>query len=131
MLTFHTISPGPSSRVLEDKCLRHAAPSMSAIIAENGSTLKDLHPILRDACQVEPGAVLAAAKARLAEERSASQSAEAFRGPGERLRRWQPLSQSFQQADHALQRNPRVFRAAADALQSAGQRKKNLPLLTR
>ena len=74
---------------------------------------------------------MAAAKARLAEERACSGSAEAFRGSGERLRRWKPLSQSFQQADHALQRNPRVFRAAADVLQSSGQRRKTLPLLTR
>ena len=83
------------------------------------------------AWQVEPGAVLAAAKACLAEERAFPGSAEALRGSGERLRRWKPLSPSFQQADCALERKPRVFRAAAEALQSSGQRRKPLQLLTR
>lgn len=75
---------------------------------------------------MEPSAVLEAAKARLSEERALSASPDAFRGAGERLRQWTPLSGSFQQADHALQRQPRVFRAPEQALQSSRRQRSTL-----
>ena len=76
--------------------------------------------------QVEPLAVLEAAKARLSEERALSASPDAFRGAGERLRQWTPLSGSFRRADHALQRQPRVFRAPEQALQSRQRQRSTL-----
>ena len=75
---------------------------------------------------MEPSAVLEAAKARLSEDRALSASPDAFRGAGERLRQWMPLSGSFQRADHALQRQPRVFRAPEQALQSSRRRRSTL-----
>lgn len=76
--------------------------------------------------QVEPSAVLAAAKARLSEERGLSATPDAFRGAGTRLRQWTPLSGSFQRAEHALQRQPRVFRTPEQALRSSRRRSSTL-----
>ena len=81
--------------------------------------------------QVEPGAVLAAAEARLARERSAriaagssATSAGAFHGAGE-----ERLSGNFASAHEALQRSPRVLVSASAALRGTARRKKP-PLLS-
>ena len=80
--------------------------------------------------QVEPGAVLAAAEARLARERSAliptgssKASAGAFHGAGE-----ERLSGNFARAHEALQRSPRVLVSASAAIRGAARRKRPLLL---
>ncbi|BDA49211.1 probable RNA polymerase sigma factor SigA at C-terminar half [Coccomyxa sp. Obi] len=65
---------------------------------------------------VEPRAVLAAAQAKLLEERRATGAAASFRGAGSRLREWDPLRQQFRAADSAILRRPRVMRSVNEAL---------------
>ncbi|CAL8464085.1 g3620 [Coccomyxa elongata] len=65
---------------------------------------------------VEPRAVLAAAQAKLLEERRATGAAASFRGAGSRFRDWDPLRQQFGAADSAILRRPRVMRSVNEAL---------------
>lgn len=69
-----------------------------------------------DVVQVEPRAVVAAAQAKLLEERRATGAAASFRGAGSTLRQWDALREHFSAADSALLRQPRVMRSVNEAL---------------
>lgn len=60
--------------------------------------------------------MLAAAQAKLLEERQATGAAASFRGAGSRFRDWDPLRQQFGVADSAILRRPRVMRTVNEAL---------------
>jgi hypothetical protein len=67
--------------------------------------------------QVEPGAVMAAAQARLLEERRRTGAAASPGEAGSRRREWAFLEGRDSSADSALLRQPRVMRSAGQALQ--------------
>jgi hypothetical protein len=69
-----------------------------------------------DVVQVEPRAIVAAAQAKLLEERRATGAAASFRGAGSTLRQWDALREHFSAADSALLRQPRVMRSVNEAL---------------
>lgn len=82
--------------------------------------------------QVEPRAVVAAAQAKLQDERIATGAAASFRGAGKRLREWDALRGHFSSADSALLRRPRVMRSINEALlHKRQQRPTEHALLTR
>ena len=70
--------------------------------------------------------MLAAAQAKLLEERRATGAAASFRGASSRFRDWDPLKQHFSAADSALLRQPRVMRSVNEALLSK-ERKRDAP----